>query len=584
MTRGLNGSTCTSIVGKHVFRAIIGFSLLFVLMSIPAAAQPGRPLPPRDRQQGEAPRGTAVLRGMIVAADTGAPIRRAQVRVAGQRAVNRLATTDGQGRFEVRDLPAGRYTLSGAKGGFVSLQYGQKRPSESGTPLEVADGAVIEKLVIALPRGSVISGRITDEFGEPIANAVVTAMRYGFAAGTRRLLPGIGQNARDTTDDQGQFRLFGLAPGDYVVSASFRVGGDASDPTGDNTGYAPTYYPGTTSVAEAQRVTLGVAQEQSSVVFALIATRLVRVSGTVLSSQGVAISDGNVVLTQTSGRVRALTPMTSFAGRIERTGQFRINNVPPGRYVAQVRTVRGRTDNAALAEFARHDITVGVEDLDGVVLVTAPPARITGRIVSDSASAGTLKPQEVSINARLVDVDAIGPGGTASARLNPDWTFEISNLFEPRVLRISAPQGWMLKAVSLNGQDITDTAIDVVPGQTVSGVQVVLTDRVTEVNGRIADARNNPVTDATVVIFPGDEEKWVYQSRFISAARPDQDGRFHIRGLPPYEDYLAIAVQGLEDGQAGDPEFLATVREHATRLSLKEGDARTLDLRYTPQR
>ena len=538
-----------------------------------------RPMPPRDRPQpgraqADAPRGTAILRGSVIAADSGSPIRRAQVRVSGQDA--RLATTDPQGRFEVRELPAGRYTVSAAKGGFVSLQYGQKRPSESGTPLEIADGQVMDKLVIALPRGSVISGRVTDEFGEPVANAMVTAMRYGFAAGARQLLPGGGQNSRDTTDDQGQFRLFGLSPGDYIVSASFRSGGEATDPAGENTGYAATYYPGTTSVAEAQRVSVAVSQEQSHVIFSLVATRLVRVTGAVLNSQGAPVTEGNVVLTPAGGRVAG--PMMNFAGRIDGGGQFRLTNVPPGRYIAQVRSGRGR-NAAALGEFARQDITVGAQDLDGVVLVTAPAARVVGSIVSDTGTALPMRPQQITVGARAVQVDPSVPFGNGNARVSDDWTFEVTGVFEPRVLRVNAPQGWILKSVLLNGQDITDTPLDVTPGQTVSGVQIVLTQRSTEISGRLSDARNSPVTDATVVIFPADDEKWVYQSRFIRAARPDQDGRFQIRGLPPYDDYLAVAVQGLEDGQAGDPEFLATIRDHATRLSLDDGETRTLELR-----
>lgn len=552
-----------------------------LVMTAVAAAQPARPrpLPPRDRAQAEAPRGTSVLRGTVVAADTGSPIRRAQVRVSGQGAGNRLATTDAQGRYEVRDLPAGRYTISASKGGFVSLQFGQRRPSESGTPLEIGDGQLMDKLVIALPRGSVISGRITDEFGEPVANAMVAAMRFGYAAGAQRLSSGGSQNSRDTTDDQGHFRLFGLSPGDYLVSASFRAGAEAIDPAGENTGYAATYYPGTTNVAEAQRVNVGVGQEQSSVTFSLIATRLVRLTGAVLDSQGAPVSDGNVILAPTSGRVSAPIPMTSFAARVDANGQFRIMNVPPGRYIAQVRAGRGRGNGAVLGEFGRQDITVGAQDLDGVVIVTAPGARLTGAVVTDSTSTTTLRPQDVTVGARAPLIDALLPVGNANARVNADWSFEINGVFEPRVLRVNTPQGWTLKSVLLNGEDITDVPLDVAPGQTVTGVQVVLTDRVTEVNGRISDVKNNAVTDATVVIFPADQEKWVYQSRFIRAARPDQDGRFQLRGLPPYDDYLAVAVQGLEDGQAGDPEFLATIRDRGTRVSLKEGDARTLDLR-----
>ena len=145
---------------------------------------------------------------------------------------------------------------------------------------------------------------------------------------------------------------------------------------------------------------------------------------------------------------------------------------------------------------------------------------------------------------------------------------------------MNAPQGWTLKSVLLNGQDITDTPLDVPPGQTVSGLQIVITEQATDVSGRVTDARGAPITDVTVVIFPADDNKWIFQSRFIRAARPDQDGRFQIRGLPPSDDYLAIAVQGVEDGQAGDPEFLETIREHAAKFRLGEGETRALDLRF----
>lgn len=76
-----------------------------------------------------------------MSADTGAPIRRAQVRISSPDArESRVAATDAQGRFEIKELPAGRYTVTASKGGFVSLQYGQRRPSESGTPIELGGG------------------------------------------------------------------------------------------------------------------------------------------------------------------------------------------------------------------------------------------------------------------------------------------------------------------------------------------------------------------------------------------------------------------------------------------------------------
>jgi len=105
-------------------------------------------------------------------------------------------------------------------------------------------------------------------------------------------VPGGGQNSRDTTDDQGQFRLFGLPPGEYIVSANFRgTGGEVTEPAGEPTGYAPTYFPGTANAADAQRVRVDVSQEQSGINFALSATRLVRITGTVIDSRPAPVTN-----------------------------------------------------------------------------------------------------------------------------------------------------------------------------------------------------------------------------------------------------------------------------------------------------
>ena len=286
--------------------ALICLSSTAVLGQGDAQRGPGqgqRPARAQNERNADAPRGTAILRGQIIAADNGAPIRRAQLRISSSGARDsRIATTDAQGNFEVKELLAGRYTVTASKGGFVSLQYGQRRPSESGTPIELGDGETLDKLIIALPRGSVLGGRITDEFGEPVANATVVAYRYGYAGGARRLMPVGNASTRDTTDDQGQYRLFGLPPGEYYVSATLRAGGaEITDPMdGEPSGYAPTYYPGVPNVGEAARVRLAVSQENTGVSFGLIATRLVTVTGQVISSNGTP-APSVVVLTSSGG-------------------------------------------------------------------------------------------------------------------------------------------------------------------------------------------------------------------------------------------------------------------------------------------
>jgi hypothetical protein len=140
----------------------------------------------------------------------------------------------------------------------------------------------------------------------------------------------------------------------------------------------------------------------------------------------------------------------------------------------------------------------------------------------------------------------------------------------------------MLKAVTLNGQDVTDAPLDVAPGQHVTGLRVVITQKIGTVTGVVVDQRQQPVLDATVVWFPADENLRTFQSRFTRTARPDQQGSFRITALPP-GDYLAVALQSLEDGQASDPEFLTGLEDLATRVSIDEGETKSLTLELRPR-
>ena len=177
--------------------------------------------PPRDRQP-EAQTGSAVIRGRVAAADSGRPLRRARITLsAPELGRDRRTTSTGlDGRYEITDLPAGRYTIRVQRNGYLALQYGQRRPFEQGKPLQLVDDQVADQIDFSLPRSSVISGRITDELGEPVEGVMVFAMRTTYWQGRRRLVPA-GMMAR--TDDIGAYRLTGLMPGAYLVMASRAV-------------------------------------------------------------------------------------------------------------------------------------------------------------------------------------------------------------------------------------------------------------------------------------------------------------------------------------------------------------------------
>ena len=291
------------------------------------APRPG--LPVRDRATPAAPTtGTAVMRGRVLAAD-GSALRRAQVNLtavaeAGGPLPRRGATTDEQGRWEVTDLPPARYTVSASKGGYVTVQYGQRRPFEPGTQVNLADAEKLEKIDITLPKGAVIAGRITDEFGEPVSGVTVQAMRYTYTnEGQRRLTAASGA----PTDDLGQFRVFGLMPGDYVVQAAggaILIGIGTPGPPVDS--FAATFYPGTPNSDEAQTVTLGIGQEMN-VQFQVTAMRTSRVTGVVIGSDGTPLAGMSLSLVTQIG---ASGFSSMGAGNTAGDGTFTVTNVSPG--------------------------------------------------------------------------------------------------------------------------------------------------------------------------------------------------------------------------------------------------------------
>jgi protocatechuate 3,4-dioxygenase beta subunit len=551
--------------------------------------------------------GTSSVRGRVVAGDSGSALRRAQVRISGPDIGSKTALTDAQGRYEFRELPAGRFNISVTKSGFVTMQYGQNRPFEPGRPIELVDAQALDKVDVSLPRGSVLAGRVVDELGEAVAEAEVSAMRMQYQNGKRRLVPS-GRTA--STNDLGQFRIYGLPPGEYYVSAQLRnaatmmfdmIGGGAPSASNQNTGYASTYYPGTPNPSEAQRVALAVGQELPSVDIQLQPVRLAKISGTAIGSDGKPMSSAMVMLMPSMRDTMQLMPGGST--RTNADGQFTINSVAPGEYSLQVQSGGGAfittaggnamtfafsmSDRSAGGpqapqqerEFAVTNVNMAGEDITGMVLVGTRGAKATGTLVFE----GGVKPDGVTttrISAIAADVDASPMPGAGATQVKENGSFEVEGLMGPRLFRvINAPKGWVVKRVLLNGDDITDKGAEFKPGEDVAGLEIELTNRVTTLAGAITDDRGQSQKDSTVVIFPEDQSKWVLPTnRWMTTTRPDQEGRYKITALPP-GSYYALAVEYVAPGEWQDPDWLARAAKKATRVTLDEGSSRTLDLK-----
>jgi Carboxypeptidase regulatory-like domain len=557
--------------------------------------------------------GTARIRGRVMSADAGAPVRRAQVRIMGPDIGAKTAMTDAEGRYEFRDLPGGRFNLSATKSGFVTVQYGQTRPFESGKPIELADAQVLDKADIAMPRGSVIAGRVLDEFGDPVADAMVNAMRSAWSGGRRRLQP-TGRMAQ--TNDLGQYRIYGLPPGDYYVSATLRAGdammmemamaGAMSEargaalaglpgPTGSNpsSGYGSTYFPGTTNGADAQRITLAVGQEAQSTDFALLPARLAKITGVVIGSDGRPVEGSMINAFPRSGEGGMM--MFAGAGWTDKNGNFTLTNVAPGDYTLHTRQMPIMTSNrgdvmtfsmrvggpeGGDAEVGSLPITVSGEDLTGVVILMSKGATASGRLSFEGGTKpATLAGIRITSSAADSDFFAMPGMGGGSGTVKEDGTFELRGLTGTRVIRANAlPPGWMLKSVLVNGADVTDTGAEFKAGEAVSQLEVVLTSKVTDVSGTVKGSNGQPVKDYTLVVFSDEPQRWAMPlTRYVAGARPNLEGRFQFKDLPA-GGYYAIAIEYIAQGEWADPEVLERLKARATKFSLDEAESRTLEL------
>ncbi|MBZ5557337.1 MAG: carboxypeptidase-like regulatory domain-containing protein [Acidobacteriia bacterium] len=553
--------------------------MLYLLLAAQLATQSGTISAPAQQQQTPTAPGTATLRGHIFAADSGRPLRKAQVRIfAGEIRENRMATTDENGAYEFKDVRAGRYSVSASKGSYVSIAYGQQRPTDASKPLEILDNQIVERLDLSLPRGGVITGRIVDEYGEPAPEIQIAAQRYQFIQGQRRLVPS-GRMA--TTNDIGEFRLFGIPPGQYYISATWRNPNMSPNANpSDRTAYAPTYFPGTTNANDAQRVTIAAGQQVDGVAMVLNPIKAARVSGTATGADGKPLTPAMIMVTQTNTGFGF--SMTGTA-QVRPDGTFTVVGLAPGDYSLRAQRMGGPSPDGP--ETAMANVTVAGEDVSDVHLVAAKPSRLTGRVIVDPAAVSALPPT-LMLSLFPVNIVGIPAPPPPPARIADDFTFETKST--PGRMRImlgggfnAPPTGWAVRSVRVNGVDVTDAGIEFKPNEEISGVEVELTNKLTTISGLVTNSRGEASKDYTAIVFAQDKDKWAGNSRYQSMGRPDQDGRFKIMGLPPGEYYI-IAVDRVEPGQQGDPDFLESVRSRATSLSLNEGETKTVDLRLNP--
>jgi Carboxypeptidase regulatory-like domain len=549
-----------------------------------AAAQP---LPLRDRPPQQT--GAGRIKGRVVDAQTGSPVPRARVRLSGPQLMNRApVVTDETGGFEFANLVAGRFVLTAGRPGYATTQFPEQgRTVRGGSgPLMVAEHETVANLTVPLYRAAAITGRIIDMHGDPVESAWVQALRVP-AQG--RVRPPSNRGGT-STNDLGEFRLSRLEPGSYVLLASPR--NQADDPSEWQP--APTYFGGANSLEDAQRILVERAQTVSGIEIVLGEATAAVVSGMVIDASGQPLRDYGFINAR-----RIAEGHYGGVGSQVRDGMFRMH-LTPGEYELEMRASRpGVTGLPRPGDelFGSARISVSGAPISDLTIQLGPGAVVTGRIVFEGQTPPPDNPESLRLGLGTMTPSGICNQGRSE--VFPDWTFRIEGATGTCSMMPTGVGRWMMKSAGREGLNLLDQQVRFAPGQALHDVQVVFSDRRTELTLDVTDDHGLATREYVALVFPPDKWRWAENSRYVrlyvpppvtapvtmnaapALAAPPPRSRDVVAALPP-GDYYVVAVEDLPSESSRDPALLESLVNGATRITLTDRAPVHLTLRRGP--
>lgn len=526
---------------------------------------------------------TSSIAGTVIKEPGSQPLKKVLVQVVAENQKeggNYTASTDADGHFHIENVVPGRYRIFIERTGFVGVNgHGLKSDTNVFT---VRAGQSVEDLLFRMLPTAVISGRITDEDGDPMSGVRVVAQKKKPGKSTRE---SVGTEA---TNDLGEYRLAGFFAGQYWIVAmpppDFRdyekqeksLAGEGPP----DTRYVNTYYPGTYDAMLASPVTLK-AGDEMPVNFTLVPARTYRVRG-IITGVTPAQKPSVELISKAGDSYRA------NANEVGPDGQFEVRGVAPGSYV-----VRASTPTESQSFTARQDVSVVAADVDGVKLTPLPSFTLSGHLHIEGSVSGVLT--QYSANLRQAELpddpgffmspEFFGTNAPVDRLGDFEWKSVTPGNYIVQVYGGNG-QGFFLKSVTRGGRNIESGFTAIGPAT----LELLVSTKGGTVEGSVVEAavekdvekdgdRVQPVPNATVVIVP--EEKFrKFPDRF-GIGSTDQHGRFTIRGLAP-GSYTLYAWQDLEEGVYRDPDFLKFQEANGTAVRVQEGSHQQIELKVSP--
>ncbi|MCP5120447.1 MAG: carboxypeptidase regulatory-like domain-containing protein [bacterium] len=520
------------------------------------------------------------IEGMVIDAVTEAPLGKAELTLrkiggAGSTAVS--TRSDSAGKFLFENVEPGRHRMTAWRNGYAP--HNMMAASSQGSPgsLNLAAKQHLKGIVVAMQPGALVTGRVVDEDGDPVAYARVSLVKPVYIRGNKTL-ESVGSS--DGTDDRGEYRLFGVPPGRYHVRASYRGMSFGAVPqrvpAGPRQGemsYATVYYPGVVDPSQAAPVELRAGEERRGVDFRLVRVRTVRVSGRVIAGgTGQPTADARLMVSK-AGSVGMEASSIKSAAVDPKTGRFEVAGLEPGSYSVSAFMLRGTR-----RWFGHAIVEAGDTSIENLELRMWPGVDLKGVIQIEGDPEGdppTLQGSRVYLSQTEAGRGPFFAGGVAT--VSSDGSFEMASVapmkFSVRMSRL--PEGAYLKAAKFGTEEVLDEGMVVSRADSGRLLELVVSPHGGSVEGVVVDDDGKPVINASVALVPEKDKR--AREELFQLVTTDQQGGYAIHGIPP-GDYALFAWEKLEFGSHRDPVFLEAYEDDGVTLSVEEKSQQVIEL------